>query len=101
MCLSSEGRWEGRTLQVHFVTTIVHLIHKQGRYNILEQIQLLVQHFQAISTWKGWYIACYGRLGVAVLRDFNHCTIQVYVYTHALSTLTVVYSSTHHESIYA
>jgi len=85
---------------VHFVTTIVHLIHKQGRYNILEQIQCLVQHFQAISTWKGLYIACYGRLGVAVLRDFNYRTIQVYVYTHALSTLTVVYSSRHHESIY-
>ena len=101
MCLSWERRWEGRTLQVHFVTTIVHLIHKQGRYNILEQIQCLVQHFQAISTWKGLYIACYGRLGVAVLRDFNHHTIQVYVYTHALLTLTVVYSSGHEESIYA
>ena len=54
----------GRTLQVHFVTTIVHLIHKQGRYNILEQIQHLVQHFQPISTWKGLYITCYGRLGL-------------------------------------
>ena len=75
--------------------------HKQGRYNILEQIQRLVQHFQAISTWKGLYIACYGRLGVAVLRDFNNRTIQVYVYTHAQSTLIVVYSSRHHESIYA
>ena len=101
MCLSSERRWEGRTLQVHFVTTIVHFIHKLGRYNILEQLQRLVQHCQAISTWKGMYIACYGRLGVAVLRDFNHRTIQVYVYTHALSTLTVIYSSRHQEAIYA
>ena len=48
------------TLQVHFVTTIVHLIHKHGRYNVLEQIQHLVQHFQAISTWKGLYIAVTG-----------------------------------------
>ena len=101
MCFSSERRWEGRTLQVYFVTTIVHLIHKQGRSNILEQIQPLVQDFQATSTWKGLYIACYGRLGVAVLRDFNHRIIQVYVYTHALSTLTVIYSSRNHESIYA
>jgi len=83
------------------VSTIVHLILKEGRYNIVEQIQRLVQHFQAISTWKGLYIACYGRLEVAVLRDFNQRTIQVDVYTHALSTLTVVYSSRHHESIYA
>jgi len=83
------------------VTTIVHLIHKQGRYNIWGQIQGLVQHVHAISRWKGLYIACYGRLGVAVLRDFNHRTIQVDVYTHALSTLTGVYSSRHHESIYA
>jgi len=98
--MSSKQRWEGRTLQVYFVTTIVHLIHKQETYNILEQIQRLVQHFQAISTWKELYIACYGRLGVAVLFDFNHRTIQVYVYPHALSTLTVVYSSRHHESIY-
>ena len=73
----------------------------QGRYNILEEIQRLVQHFQAISAWKGLYIACYGRMGVAVLRDFNHRTIQVYVYTYGLSTLTVVYSSRHHVSIYA
>jgi len=101
VCLSSERRWEGRTLLVHFVTTIVRLIHKQGRCNILEQIQCLVQHFQAIARWKGLYIACYGRLGVAVLRDFNYRTIQVYVYTHGVSTLTVVYSSKYHESIYA
>ena len=100
VCLSSERRWEGSTLQVHFVTTIVHLINKQGRYNILEQRQRLVHHFQAISRRKGLYIGCYSRLGVAILRDFNHGTIQVYVYTHALSTLTVVYSSRHHESIY-
>jgi len=62
----------------------------------MEQIQHLVQHFQAISTWKGWYIPCYGRLGVEVLRDFNHPTIQVYVYNHALSTL-ILY--THHLDI--
>jgi len=48
--LNSERRWEGRTLKVHFVTTILHLIHKQGRYNILEQIQHLVEYFEAIST---------------------------------------------------
>ena len=80
------------------MTTIVHLIHKQGRYNILEQIQPLVQHLQVISRWKGLYIVCYSRQGIAVLRDFNYRTIQVYVYTHALSTLTVVYSCRHHES---
>jgi len=99
LCLGgSERIWEERTIQVYFVTTIVHLIYKQGRYNILEQIQRLVQHFQAISTWKGLYIPCYGRLGVAVLGDFNHRTIQVYVYTDGLSTLTVVYSPPrHHE----
>jgi len=90
VCLSSGRRWEEGTLQVYFVTTIVYLIHKQGRYNIWEQIQCLVEHFHGISTWKGLYIACYGRLGVAVLRDFNYRTIQVYVYTHGLSTLTVV-----------
>ena len=99
--MSSERRWKDSTLQVHFRTTIEHLIHKPGIYNILQQIQSLVQHFQAISTWKGLYIACYSRLGVAVLRDFNHHTIQVYVNTHSLSTLTVVYSSRDHESIYA
>jgi len=99
VCLSSKRRCEGRTVQVHFLTTIVHLIHLQERYNILEQIQGLVHHFQAISTWKELYIPCYGRLGIAVLRDFNHHTIQVYVYTHALSTLTLVYSSRYHESI--
>jgi len=74
----------GYTLYVYFVTTIVHLIHKQGRYNILELIQCLVQHFQDMATSKGVYIACYGRLGVAVLSYFNHRTTQVYIYTHAL-----------------
>jgi len=77
------------------------LIHISGRSNIMDQIQCLVQYLQAISTWKRFYIRCYGRLGVEVLRDFNHCTIQVYVYTHALLMLTVVHSSRHHKSIYA
>ena len=84
------------------MTTIVHWIHKQGRYNIMEQIQRLVQHFQAISTWKGLHILYYGKLGVTGLPDFNHRRIQVYVYTYALLTLTVVYTPLRHpESIYA
>ena len=80
MGLGLERRWEENTLQVHFVTTTAELIDKQERYNILEQKQRVVQHFQDISTLKRLYIACYSRLELQscaslTIVQFNHMYI--------------------------
>lgn len=55
------------------------------KYKILEQMQPLVNHFQAISILQVLYILGFGRLEVTVLHNFNYRTIQAYLHSCNIS----------------